>query len=188
MTLSHRVFDMAVTSHPPHLGTFGRTGVAPRLLIAGLLAAASLLAAQGARAQGQEPSPASLTGQTLQRIEEIKNEAMGLQRGINLARGTAAKLNGGLSLYRPAVCMFQGISNNPCLIGRSAEGFTFRFLGGSPGWEQLQLPATVETELLISRDGRSVVQILYNGSPRPVVAPAPSEMPNGAPAGSPSEG
>ena len=91
---------------------------------------------------------------------------MGLQRAINVARGTAAKLNGGLSVYRPAVCMFQGINNNPCLISRTDEGFTFRFLGGSPGWEQLQLPPTVETELLVSPDGRSVLQVIYNGAPR----------------------
>ncbi|SBO44642.1 hypothetical protein [Cyanobium sp. NIES-981] len=143
------------------------------LLTAGLLTAAGLGGQPDLRAQ--EPSPSSLTGQTLQRIEQIKNEAMGLQRAVNLARGTAAKLNGGLSVYRPAVCMFQGINNNPCLVDRSAEGYTFRFLGGSPGWEQLQLPATVETELLISRDGRSVVQILYNGLPRPAAAKLPAQ-------------
>lgn len=149
----------------------GRSG--SWLLTAALLAASGMVSPPGLRAQ--EPSPGSLTGQTLQRIEEIKNEAMGLQRAINLARGTAAKLNGGLSVYRPAVCMYQGISNNPCLVGRSEAGYTFRFLGGSPGWEQLQLPATVETELLISRDGRTVVQIIYNGLPRPAAEELPPE-------------
>ena len=114
----------------------------------------------------QEPSPTSLTGQTLQRIEQIKTEAMGLQRSINLARDTAAKLNGGLRVYRPALCMYQGVSKNPCLVDRSESGFTFRFLGGSPGWEQLQLPATVETELLVSKDGRTVLEVIYNGAPR----------------------
>jgi hypothetical protein len=33
----------------------------------------------------------------------------------------------------------------------------------------------VETELLISRDGRTVVQILYNGLPRPAAAELPPE-------------
>lgn len=141
------------------------------LLSSGLVLAATVLEAP--LGQAQEPSPGSLTGQTLQRIEQIMGEAAGLQRGINLARGTAAKLNGGLSAYRPALCMFQGASNNPCLVDRSEAGFTFRFLGGSPGWEQLQLPATVETELVISPDGRTVVQILYNGFPRPEPAPTP---------------
>ncbi len=138
------------------------------LLSAGLVMATSVLEAP--LGQAQEPSPGSLTGQTLQRIEQIQAESAGLQRAINLARGTAAKLNGGLSVYRPAVCMFQGVSNNPCLVERAASGFTFRFLGGSPGWEQLQLPATVETELVISTDGRTVLQIVYNGPPRPEAA------------------
>lgn len=142
------------------------------LLGAGLALATSVLEAP--LGQAQEPSPGSLTGQTLQRIEQIQAESAGLQRAINLARGTAAKLNGGLSAYRPAVCMFQGVSNNPCLVDRAPSGFTFRFLGGSPGWEQLQLPATVETELVISTDGRTVLQIVYNGLPRPETV-----LPNG---------
>lgn len=138
------------------------------LLAAGLM---PLAAAGGAGAQSDTPAgnPAGatpLTDRTLERIETIKAESQGLQRGINLARETATRLNGGLGLYRPASCMYAGISNNPCILSRESSGFVFRFLGGAPGWEQFQLPATVESEIRISADGRSVETVLYNGSPR----------------------
>ena len=101
-------------------------------------------------------------------------------RAINLARTTAISQNGGLSRYRPAQCMFQTAnSNNPCLINdpdnnnsanqrnnNEQNNYVFRFQGGSPGWQQLQQAPTVETEIAVSPDGRQVVQIVYNGSPR----------------------
>lgn len=103
-------------------------------------------------------------------------------RAINLARTTAISQNGGLSRYRPAQCMFQTAnSNNPCLIdgpdknnnaanqrnnNGNNDNYVFRFQGGAPGWQQLGQAATVETEIAISPDGRQLVQIVYNGSPR----------------------
>ncbi|MFN9570869.1 MAG: hypothetical protein ACK59G_13160 [Cyanobacteriota bacterium] len=53
-----------------------------------------------------------------------------------------------------------------CLVSRSSQGFTFRFLGGQPGWRQLGIPPTVETEILVSPDGRSVLEVIYNGPVR----------------------
>jgi hypothetical protein len=53
-----------------------------------------------------------------------------------------------------------------CLIEASNRGFLFRFYGGGPGWQQLGKPPTVETEILISPDGRSVLEVPYNGTPR----------------------
>ncbi len=83
------------------------------------------------------------------------------------------KLNGGLGVYRPQDCMFRSSSDgNGCLVSRGPEGFLFRFLGGAPGWQQLGLPPTVETEILISPSGRDVVNLVYNGAPRPQPAPA----------------
>ena len=79
------------------------------------------------------------------------------KRAINLARGTAAKSNGGLRLYHPARCMYGNPTNNPCLTKRDANGFEFRFPGGPPGWEVLGLPPTVESIVLIAPDGRSVI-------------------------------
>ena len=79
------------------------------------------------------------------------------KRAINLARGTAAKSNGGLRLYHPARCMYGNPTNNPCLTKRDASGFEFRFMGGPPGWEVLGLSPTVMSIVLIAPDGRSVI-------------------------------
>jgi hypothetical protein len=89
-------------------------------------------------------------------------------RAINLARNTAIRLNGGLSVYQPAACMFNtGSNGGSCLVSLTEQGYRYRFAGGAPGWQQLGLPATTETELLVAPDGRSVLEVLYNGSPRP---------------------
>ena len=87
-------------------------------------------------------------------------------RAVNLARETAVKLNGGLTLYRPAKCMFDTsqVEGN-CLIRRDNQGFRFRFLGGAPGWQQLGLPPNWDTEILVSPDGRQVVQVVFNQPP-----------------------
>ena len=88
-------------------------------------------------------------------------------RAVNLARETAVKLNGGLRLYRPAKCMFDtSLAGGNCLIRRDKRGFLFRFLGGAPGWQQLGLPPNWETKILVSPNGRQVVQVLVNRPPR----------------------
>ena len=40
------------------------------------------------------------------------------------------------------------------------------FNGGSPGWQEAGRPPTVETEILVSEDGDSIIDVVYNGSPR----------------------
>ena len=88
-------------------------------------------------------------------------------RAVNIARNAAVQLNGGLVVYQPAKCMFDSTpSENPCLIQRGPDGYTFRFLGGSPGWQQLNQPPTLETQIRVAADGRSVLGIDYNGAPR----------------------
>ena len=99
---------------------------------------------------------ASVPSQAQQESRELVPTAS--KRAINLARGTAAKSNGGLRLYHPARCMYGNPTNNPCLTKRDASGFEFRFRGGPPGWEVLGLPATVESMVLVSPDGKSVIQ------------------------------
>lgn len=86
-------------------------------------------------------------------------------RAANFARMKAETLNGGLQVYRPAACMYQQ-GGGSCRIKSTSPGYLFRFLGGSPGWQQLGLPATVETEILVAPDGRSVQKVIYNGPPR----------------------
>ena len=88
-------------------------------------------------------------------------------RALNLARNTAVTENGGLSVYRPQPCMFQTSSGGgDCLVQDDSSGCTFQFLGGSPGWPEDGSDATTETEIQITPDGRSVSDIIYNGSPR----------------------
>ena len=105
--------------------------------------------------------------QTLDRIDLLQEQAPARQRALNLARNAAVQLNGGLSRYRPAACMFStGRSGGNCLVQADANGFLYRFNGGAPGWEQLGMPPTTTTEILISPDGQSVAQVLYNGPAR----------------------
>jgi hypothetical protein len=86
-------------------------------------------------------------------------------RAANMARMTAERLNGGLQEYRAAACMYQQ-GGGACLLRKTAQGFTFLFLGGPPGWQQLGLAPTVETELLVAPYGGSVTKVIYNGPPR----------------------
>jgi hypothetical protein len=87
-------------------------------------------------------------------------------RAVNLARDTAVKLNGGLTAYRPAKCMFDtSLGGGNCLIRRDDQGFLFRFLGGAPGWQELGLQPNWDTQILVSADGRQVLQVVFNQPP-----------------------
>jgi hypothetical protein len=88
-------------------------------------------------------------------------------RAVNLARNWAVNNNGGLSVYRPAACMFNtSDGGGSCLIQTNNPGYTFRFLGGAPGWQQEGLRPTTETEVTVSPDGRTITNVGYNGAPR----------------------
>ncbi|MFM8260440.1 MAG: hypothetical protein ACKOE9_03205 [Vulcanococcus sp.] len=88
-------------------------------------------------------------------------------RALNVARQWAINRNGGLSVYVPASCMFEtGTGGGSCLVQNNSQGFVFRFRGGAPGWQQNGQPATTLTEIQVSPDGRSVVNVTYNGAPR----------------------
>jgi hypothetical protein len=124
--------------------------------IAGLLICGLAIAPASSKAQGVD--------QTLERIDQLQQLAPARQRAMNLARNTAVKLNGGLSVYMPSACMFSsGGSGGSCLVQTNSPGFLFRFNGGAPGWQQLGQPPTLTTEILISPDGRTVSQLVYNG-------------------------
>ena len=86
-------------------------------------------------------------------------------RATNTARMRAEMLHRGLRLYRTAACMNQQ-SGGECLIAVNSDGYLFRFLGGEPGWQQLGKAPSLETEILIGPDGKTVSRILYNGAPR----------------------
>jgi hypothetical protein len=88
-------------------------------------------------------------------------------RAVNLARNWAVENNGGLSVYRPAACMFnESDGGGSCLIQTNNPGYTFRFLGGAPGWQQEGLRPTTETDITVSPDGRTITNVGYNGAPR----------------------
>lgn len=114
----------------------------------------------------QTQTPSGGVEATLQRIEELQQRAPSRQRATNLARNTAVRLNGGLSRYFPAACMFASGASNPCLVRDNSSGFLFRFNGGEPGWQQLGKPPSMSSEILVSPDGRSVVEVVYNGPVR----------------------
>jgi hypothetical protein len=86
-------------------------------------------------------------------------------RAANLARMEAERINGGLSRYFTASCMHQR-GGGSCMVNAGPNGYLFNFLGGAPGWEVNKQPASVETRILISPDGSSVVNVEYNGTPR----------------------
>ena len=60
----------------------------------------------------------------------------------------------------PAACL-KTRPTTPCLAQQDGNGFEFKFQGGPPGWEVLGLPATVESMVLVSPDGKSVIQELH---------------------------
>ncbi len=99
------------------------------------------------------------------RAQMTQEQAFQRGRAANLARMRGELINGGLGVYRPALCMYER-SGGDCLVRADADGFLFRFYGGVPGWAQLGLPPTVETEILVAPDGRSVLSVVYNGPPR----------------------
>ena len=80
------------------------------------------------------------------------------KRALNLARGTAVALNGGLSQYRPSSCMFRSAAGNPCLTRSDGSGIEFTIPGGKPGWEEYRDSPSVLNVVLIAPDGRSVLQ------------------------------
>ena len=131
----------------------------PRLTpIAGALAAATALTLSPVAGLAQG------VNQTLEKIDQLQQQAPARQRALNLARNTVVQLNGGLSQYMPAACMFaSGGSGGSCLVSSTDQGFLFRFNGGAPGWQQLGKPPTITSEILISPDGRTVAQLIYNG-------------------------
>ena len=58
-----------------------------------------------------------------------------------------------------------GKGGGDCLK-HASDGFLFVFDGGAPGWQEAAEPPTLETEILISDDGASVLEVVYNGDPR----------------------
>ena len=107
-----------------------------------------LLAPNAATAQASKPLP------------------LAQPKAANLARKRAESLNGGLGQYRAASCMYETGAGS-CLESISNQGFQFLFQGGAPGWQQQTPPnPTIETSVLVSRDGDRILEVSYNGTIR----------------------
>lgn len=102
------------------------------------------------------------TGQSLQSPSETTVDPLAARRALNLARGTAVSLNGGLSQYRPSTCMFASAMGNPCITRSDSQGIEFTIPGGPPGWEQNDEEPSVVTVVVIAPDGRSVLESSNN--------------------------
>ena len=94
----------------------------------------------------------------------VRDKPLAARRALNLARGAAIRLNGGLRVYRPGSCMYASATNNPCLIHAGPEGFEFSVPGGSTGWEQTGENPTVTTRILVAADGRALLQSEKSGA------------------------
>ena len=113
-----------------------------------LISSIGLLAPNAATAQGSRPIP------------------LAQPKAANLARMRAESLNGGLGQYRAASCMYETGAGS-CLESISNQGFQFLFQGGAPGWQQQTPPnPTIETSVLVSRDGDRILEVSYNGTIR----------------------
>ncbi len=121
---------------------------------------------------GRTVAMAALAFSAIVLPSQAQNTGSAPLRAVNMARMTAETLNGGLQVYRAAGCMHQQ-SGGSCLLRSSGEGYLFRFYGGGPGWQQLGVPPSVETKLLVAPDGRSVKKVIYNG---PVRSPGSSRL------------
>ena len=133
-------------------------------LWSGVLFSAAALPPALAQTQTQAKPQSTGVDQTFDRIERLQQQAAARQRAINLARNTVVRLNGGLTRYMPAACMFaSGGRDNSCLLKQNSQGFLFRFNGGAPGWQQQNLAPTISSEVRIAADGRSVLEVIYNG-------------------------
>ena len=99
---------------------------------------------------------------TLQSPSETTVDPLAARRAINLARGTAVSLNGGLSQYRPSTCMFASAMGNICITRSDEQGIEFTIPGGPPGWEQNDEEPSVVTVVVIAPDGRSVLESSNN--------------------------
>lgn len=148
-----------MTSPCPPCRRFGPWVSARRqLLILALLAAClpPCLPWQPLRAEGEVGTAVEDGGQPWGR----------LGRAVRLARTTVAARHGDASTYSPSACL-ERADGGDCLVEDSDGGFVFRILGGPPGWQEAGQAPTRETVLHISRDGRRVLAIDYDGTPRP---------------------
>jgi hypothetical protein len=100
--------------------------------------------------------------------QDVKNreESEALQRAQNLARQAAESANGGLGRYQAEEAMFNSRAASEtatCQFDRAAQLFTFRFLGGEPGWVQKGLQPRIESVVSVTASKPPEISVDYNG-------------------------
>ena len=102
------------------------------------------------------------TGGGVEPFRSSPTDPFAAKRALNLARGTAVSINGGLSQYRPSSCMFRTAAGNPCITRSDTSGIEFTIPGGKPGWQESGDNPTVLTVVTITPDGRTVIESSQN--------------------------
>ena len=96
-------------------------------------------------------------------VQKVSEENV---RALNTARMQAESINSGLNNYRASKCINATGKEVATACRIQAMSSCYLFDGGSPGWQEAGGQANVKVEILEYRDGGSVVDVLYNGSPR----------------------